>query len=73
MNGALSGRVWVVAVPGRQASGLLCLCGDAQGPLGLSHTFLRTACGVGISTVPPNLVPRTEVGSSRCWRGAELV
>lgn len=46
MNGALSGRVWVVAVPGRQASGLLCLCGDARGPLGLAIHFSEKPAGL---------------------------
>lgn len=41
-DGALSGRIWVVAVPGSQTFGFLCMCGADGVHLGLSHFFFRT-------------------------------
>lgn len=73
MNKVLSGHIWVVAVPGRQASGLLCLWRAAQGPLGLPHFFLRTACRVVLLRSHVTWSSGAEMASLRCWQGEELV
>ena len=73
MNKVLSGHIWVVAVPGRQASGLLCLWRAAQGPLGLPHFFLRTACRVMLLRSHVTWLSGAEMASLRCWQGEELV
>ena len=69
------GALWVclVAVPGRQASGLLCLWRAAQGPLGLPHFFLRTACRVVFLWSHVTWLSGAEMASLRCWQGEELV
>ena len=58
MNKVLSGHIWVVAVPSRQASGLLCLWRAAQGPLGLPFLSQNSLQG-GVTMVPCNMVVRS--------------